>query len=595
MTGGQLNPMQRLLLVSFISGWCVLVALSCSAAGVSGLQLNDDIGPAIVVTSHASGDTYSNVMTIEGTITDLATESGEPGLVASAQFGLGFFQSASIDVEDDGSFSISLSTFGLIGTVPFVITAADWNENVTTFQLDLVPPRAIAAFSFLAAHNETLSEDVIGTLSGDEISVVLPTTADARSLVASFEIDGTSVSVGGIGQLSGVSVNDFVEPVQYIVGANDGSSTIYTVNVSGFIVGASHEIAVDVDGAVTVHVADIDGDGHPDVIAGGDEEGAVVWYRNDGSGGFSERRVISDIRPGVRSVFAAQINPATDGHIDVLSASNQDDTIAWYSNTNGDGSSWSQSIITSSADAALSVSAARITDDDNLDVLAVSTNDNGVRWFRNDGLGVFDLFGGGSPGVVTTEHLCPRWIHAAPLDGFPGPEVIVGSACDTEVKWYSHGGNPAGGFGAGNLVDSAMDARSIEAVDLNGDGELDLLVASPDLDMVAWYENTGGPTLFSSRNVIANDADAAVSAHAVDLDNDGDLDIVSASTNDDRIAWYENTDGLGTFVKGFDLSTTADGAGSVTAADLDGDGDFDVISASQFDDSIIWYENRLVD
>ena len=34
-----------------------------------------------------------------------------------------------------------------------------------------------------------------------------------------------------------------------------------------------------------------------------------------------------------------------------------------------------------------------------------------------------------------------------------------------------------------------------------------------------------------------------------------------------------------------------DGANSVFAADVDGDGDMDVLSASQYDDKIAWYEN----
>ena len=40
------------------------------------------------------------------------------------------------------------------------------------------------------------------------------------------------------------------------------------------------------------------------------------------------------------------------------------------------------------------------------------------------------------------------------------------------------------------------------------------------------------------------------------------------------------------------ISTSADGATSVHAADVDGDGDMDVVSASETDDKIAWYENE---
>ena len=56
------------------------------------------------------------------------------------------------------------------------------------------------------------------------------------------------------------------------------------------------------------------------------------------------------------------------------------------------------------------------------------------------------------------------------------------------------------------------------------------------------------------------------------MDRDGDVDALSASLNDDTIAWYEN-DGTGTTWTLHTISTSADGAYSVFAADVDGDGD----------------------
>ena len=82
------------------------------------------------------------------------------------------------------------------------------------------------------------------------------------------------------------------------------------------------------------------------------------------------------------------------------------------------------------------------------------------------------------------------------------------------------------------------------------------------------------------------------------MDNDGDLDILSASANDDTIAWYENLgdtddDGILDWTAA-DIATSADGARSVFAADIDNDGDMDVISASYVDDAIAWYETAAI-
>ena len=89
----------------------------------------------------------------------------------------------------------------------------------------------------------------------------------------------------------------------------------------------------------------------------------------------------------------------------------------------------------------------------------------------------------------------------------------------------------------------------------------------------------GQPTFTES--AISTSADGAISVYAVDVDGDGDMDVLSASFQGDKIAWYEN-DGSESFTE-HAISTSADRAYSVYAADVDGDGDMDVLSASYSD------------
>jgi gliding motility-associated-like protein len=76
------------------------------------------------------------------------------------------------------------------------------------------------------------------------------------------------------------------------------------------------------------------------------------------------------------------------------------------------------------------------------------------------------------------------------------------------------------------------------------------------------------------------------------LDGDGDADVLSASQADDKIAWYENLGG-GSFSGQNSITTSANSAYSVFSIDLDGDGDADVLSASIIDNKIAWYENLI--
>jgi len=78
------------------------------------------------------------------------------------------------------------------------------------------------------------------------------------------------------------------------------------------------------------------------------------------------------------------------------------------------------------------------------------------------------------------------------------------------------------------------------------------------------------------------------------VDGDGDLDVLGAAVDADDITWWENTAGDGTAWTEHIVDGTFDGAYSVYAADVDGDGDLDVLGAAQGDDDIAWWESDCI-
>jgi len=119
---------------------------------------------------------------------------------------------------------------------------------------------------------------------------------------------------------------------------------------------------------------------------------------------------------------------------------------------------------------------------------------------------------------------------------------------------------------------------------VDGDGNIDVLSAS---SKIIWYKNDGMENF--TPHTITTNVNSAQSVYALDMDDDGDIDVLSASSLDNKIAWYEN-DGNENFTF-HTITTDADIAHSVYAVDVDGDGDIDVLSASFVDDKIAWYEN----
>jgi len=127
-----------------------------------------------------------------------------------------------------------------------------------------------------------------------------------------------------------------------------------------------------------------------------------------------------------------------------------------------------------------------------------------------------------------------------------------------------------------SLTDVLEAAADVFPADLDGDGDIDVLLGSGS---ITWVENLGGG-IFSPAHPISSSPFTPADVQAVDLDGDGDLDVLSRWQQKARIRIYENL-GQGNFgpvqllvEKGIHV-----GATNPVAADLDGDGDLDVLLA----------------
>lgn len=376
--------------------------------------------------------------------------------------------------------------------------------------------------------------------------------------------------------------------------------------------GAKQDITNSADFVYSVYAADLDGDGDADALSASWFDDKIAWYENVGAGNgtnggsFGPEEIITTSADSAMSVFAIDID--MDGDTDVLSASFGDHKIAWYENVGagngtGGGRFGPQQIISTAANDPTDVYAIDIDGDGDADVLSASYLDDKIAWYENVGAG--NGSGGGNFGpqqIITTAANGTYSVFATDMDGDGDADVLSASKHDNKIAWYENvgSGNGVGGgtFGPQRVISiSAIGAWCVHAIDIDGDGDTDVVSASQTDGTIAWHENIGsGSVVFAPRQVISTSTNFPYHVFAIDLDRDGDVDVLSASRYDDKIAWYENT-GAGSGVNGgmFGpqqiITTAADGASSVFATDLDGDGDPDVLSSSHNDDTISWYEN----
>jgi hypothetical protein len=329
-------------------------------------------------------------------------------------------------------------------------------------------------------------------------------------------------------------------------------------------------------------MADVDNDGDPDAISG-----SLSWIENtDGKGTFSSQRAI-DPESSAHSVASADVDG--DGDLDVLSASLVGSKIPWYENMDGKGSFGAQRVITSAASGVGFVASADVDGDGDLDVLSSAhVYQPMVAWYENsDGKGSF------GPQRVISRSSFAVSLATADLDG-DGDLDVLSISTGGSIAWYENT-DAKGDFDPQRVVTSETPGGwSVATADVDADGDQDILSASVGNNKIAWYENTDGKASFGPQRVITTEASQAHSVRTAD--GDGDVDVVSGSTGDSKIAWYENTDGKGGFGPQRVITSEALGLTSIVMTDVDGDDDVDVVSASPRDGKIAWYENlsRLV-
>ena len=351
-------------------------------------------------------------------------------------------------------------------------------------------------------------------------------------------------------------------------------------------------ISTGVDNPQTVFAADLDGDGDSDVLSVSKSDQKIAWYENvDGQGSFGPQRIIATGVEPAGTIFSADIDG--DGDFDVLAALAEDDKIVWYENTDGDGNFGPQRVISSAVDSPRSVFAGDVDGDGDLDVLSASQFDDTIAWYENtDGQGNF-----GPQLIVSTAVIRPSAIFAGDIDRDGDLDVLSASRLDHKIAWYENT-DGQGNFGPQSVISTATSLNSsisLYAVDVDSDNDLDVLAASADDDQITWFENTDGQGSFGSLQIISTDVDSPRSVVAADVDGDSDFDVVSVSYSDSKIAWYENTNGLGVFGPQQIIASSTNSPPAVFAADLDSDNDLDIVSASVPDGEIVWYENSEAD
>jgi len=225
--------------------------------------------------------------------------------------------------------------------------------------------------------------------------------------------------------------------------------------------------------------------------------------------------------------------------------------------------------------------------DGDLDILGASFSGDEVVWWENSG----------GHGGAWTEHALASGFDGAfcvspgDIDGDGDIDATGAAYLGDEIVWWENVDGAGGSWVAHQVSDSFNGARSTCASDIDEDGDLDILGAAYGSDEVYWWENGNGAGTAWSLHQVAISCNGVRTAVVADMDGDGDPDILCAAYLQNSVLWFENTDGAGSAWTERMISDSFGHASAASAHDLDGDGDIDAIAASESGDCVSWWEN----
>jgi hypothetical protein len=332
---------------------------------------------------------------------------------------------------------------------------------------------------------------------------------------------------------------------------------------------------------------DLTGDGHQDIVSG------RYFYRNPG-GDMSGPWQRTDLGRNLDAILITDVDGDARG--DLIAQALPD--IFWVEAADDLGDRWT----------ARKVAAAPRTGHVNSQGFALGQLVPGGKpeIVVASGKGIYFFEIPGDPGAIpwprtlVTEDASDEGLDIADIDG-DGLADVVASRGAEYVAWWRNSGRGDGTW-TRHIIGTTEphDADRLKAADIDGDGKTDVVVTEervpgdePDASLY-WFQQPDDPTSgqWPRRRLLTeyslNSLDAA------DLDGDGDIDLVIGEHKGPhlRLQLLEN-DGRGRFLIR-EIDRGKESHLGALAADLDGDGDLDIISIAwdRYQDLHLWRNDR---
>jgi hypothetical protein len=368
------------------------------------------------------------------------------------------------------------------------------------------------------------------------------------------------------------------------------------------------------DGPGRVVIADLDGDGKPDLIIADSYAGEISIYQNISTNGLLTAdsfapRIDLPLLPGSYSnpytVAVADLDG--DGKLDIIALNADSKVISILRNISSPG------IITTNSFAARvdlpagndmrGLAVQDLNGDGKPDIVTCNSGDNTISIFQNMSTIGNIAF---APRVDFAAGDGPQSVAIGDLDGDGLPDLAVANYNSGTISVFRNLG--VGGNITTNLFAPKVDFPGLASLgyialgDMDGDGKLDMVASGGNgSQAISVYRNmatVGSITTNSFAPQVDFAAPGWANSVAVgDLDGDGKLDVALVSQLSSVFSIFKNVSVPGSFTTDsfaarvdFDSGWNPNG---VVIGDLDGDGRPDIVFCNSYDDTVSIYQNAL--
>ena len=339
-----------------------------------------------------------------------------------------------------------------------------------------------------------------------------------------------------------------------------------------------------------VEMGDLDGDGLVDIFFYSDDGDSKI-YINDGDGSFTEDTpsFFTDSFPA--SYFADSVALADfdgDGKIDIAFFSRDvgPETTPAYLLLNDGGVAFTESILVPVSESSTMVGAYAVDIDDDGDQDLLITN---VGLYLNDGAGNFTE-ASNMPFDSTDSSACDGGLNHADVDGDGDQDVLCASSYELATDYtgqnYIFKNKGDGTFSDGVTFGSTgTNTGRLIPGDLDGDGDMDIIEANGGVAASQTIEQNYIYFDSASFDLVEKDQGGFIATEIFDADNDGDMDMWGVGTSFQRI--IKLNDGSGSYSV-TDYSEVTATSYETLSVDVNDDGYLDIVEANRNSTNALW-------